>query len=106
MDTSFFAVVLFSCLYSLKFCMAIVSNFSWECRPTRNRREWLCKILSRKTSPGGRVVLRTSGDGNDGRILGFEIFYSGIFLVGKFGWLDLSRDFLGIQNNLKIRARE
>ena len=51
----------------------------------RNRREWLCKILSRKTSPGGRVVLRTLGDGNDERILGFEIFYSGIFLVGKFG---------------------
>ena len=28
------------------------------------------------------------------------------FLVGKFGWLDLSRDFFGIQNNLKIRVRE
>ena len=38
---------------------------------------------------------------------GFEIFYSGMFLGRKingkyfFGWLDLSRDFLGIQNNLK-----
>ena len=107
MDTRFFAVVLFNCLYSLKFCMAIVSNFSWERRPTRNRRQWLCKILGRNTSPGGRVVLRISGDGNDGRIFGFKIFYSGIFLVvGKFGWLDLSRDFLGIQNNLKIRACE
>ena len=37
---------------------------------------------------------------------GVEIFHSGCFWVGKFGkyffgWLDLSRDFLGIQNNLK-----
>ena len=37
---------------------------------------------------------------------GVEIFHSGMFLgrkIGKyfFGWLDLSRDFLGIQNNLK-----
>ena len=38
---------------------------------------------------------------------GFEIFKSGIFLGRRFsqvffGWLDLSRDFLGIHNNLKI----
>ena len=52
--------------------------------------------FKQENKPGGRVVLRTLGDGNDERILGFEIFYSGIFLVGKFGWLDLSRDFLGI----------
>ena len=63
-------------------------------------------FFGRKTSPGERVVLRISGDGNDRRIFGFEIFYSGFFFVGKFGWLDLSRDFFGIQNNLKICARE
>ena len=39
---------------------------------------------------------------------GFEILDSGmLFWVGKFakdvfGWLDLSRDFLGIQNNLRF----
>ena len=37
---------------------------------------------------------------------GVEIFHSGMFLGRKiwqvfFGWLDLSRDFLGIQNHLK-----
>ena len=40
-------------------------------------------------------------------IFGIAIFDSGIFLRGKiwqvfFGWLDLSRDFGGMQNNLKI----
>ena len=42
--------------------------------------------------------------------LGFEIFDFGIFLgrkilrgIFQFGKLDLSRDFLGIQNNPKIR---
>ncbi len=39
----------------------------------------------------------------------FEIFDSGIFWVGKFGkyffgWLDLSKDFFGIKNNLKIHG--
>ena len=54
-------------------------------------------------------VLWISSDGDNRRIFflrgGVEIFHSGIW-VGKFGkyffgWLDLSRDFLGIQNNLK-----
>ena len=42
--------------------------------------------------------------------MGFEIFDFGIFLgrkilpgIFQFGKLDLSRDFLGIQNNPKIR---
>ena len=40
-------------------------------------------------------------------IFGIAIFDSGIFLRGKiwqvfFGWLDLSRDFGGMQNKLKI----
>ena len=58
----------------------------------------------------GGGVLRISVDGDNGRIfwgegrLKFSI--PGCFSVGKlrqvfFGWLDLSRDFLGIQNNLK-----
>ena len=38
--------------------------------------------------------------------LGLKFSIPVFFLVGKFGWLDLSRDFFGIQNNLKIRARE
>ena len=52
-------------------------------------------------------VLRTSSDGDDGRIfLGLKFSILGCFWVGKFGkyilgGLDLSRDFLGIQNNLK-----
>ena len=45
----------------------------------------------------------------DQTILGFEIFDPGYFCVGKFGkyffgWLDLSRDFFGYQNNLKIHG--
>ena len=40
-------------------------------------------------------------------VLGFEIFYSGFFGGRKiwqvfFWWLYLSRDFLGVQSNLKI----
>ena len=31
-------------------------------------------------------------------------FWAGKFGKYFFGWLDLSRDFLGIQNNLKIRG--
>ena len=55
----------------------------------------------------GGVLLNSSvGDQN---ILGFEIFDPGYFCVGKFGkyffgWLDLSRDFFGYQNNLKIHG--
>ena len=39
-------------VYLPKFCMAIVSNFSWvfHSRPKRNQRQWLCKI-----SGGGGV---------------------------------------------------
>ena len=41
--------------------------------------------------------------------MGLKFLILGFFWVGKlgkyfFGWLDLSRDFLGIQNNLKIRG--
>ena len=45
---------------------------------------------------------------DDRRIfLGLKFLTPGFFWVGTFvkyffGWLDLSRDFLGIQNNLKI----
>ena len=66
------------------------------------------EIIIRTSSQGGGGVLQISSVGDDRRIFwGFEIFDSGIFLGGKFGkyffgWLDLSRDFLGIQNNLKI----
>jgi len=40
---------------------------------------------------------------------GMKFSIPGFFWVGKFGkyflgWVDLSRDFLGIQNNLKIRG--
>ena len=38
--------------------------------------------------------------------LGLKFSIPVFFFVGKFGWLDLSRDFFGIQNNLKICARE
>ena len=52
-----------------------------------------------------------SGDRDDRRIFwGLKFCISGFFWVGKFypvffslGLLDLSRDFLGIQNNPKIR---
>ena len=49
-------------------------------------------------------------DLDDQRIfLGLKFFILGFFWVGKFGkyffgWLDLSRNLLGIQNNLKIRG--
>ena len=62
--------------------------------------------------PGG--VLRISSDEDDRRIfLGLKFSIPGFFWEGKFGiffcvWLDLSgdssRDFLGIQNNLKIHG--
>ena len=47
---------------------------------------------------------------NDREFLGLKFLIPGFFWVGKFGeyflgWIDLSRDFLGIQNNLKIRGR-
>ena len=55
--------------------------------------------------PSGRYnprgVLRISTDGDDRRIfLGLKFSIPGFFWVGKFGkyffgWLDLSRDFLG-----------
>ena len=50
---------------------------------------------------GGGGVLGILSDGDDTRIFGgFEMFYSGIFLGGEiwqvfWGWLYLSRDFLG-----------
>ena len=59
---------------------------------------------------GPRGVLQISSDGDNRRILGggwgLKFSIPGCFWVGKFGkysfgWLDLSRDFLGIQNNLK-----
>ena len=54
-------------------------------------------------------VLRISSDGDNRRIFfggGLKFSIPGCFWVGKFGkyffgWLDLSRDFLGIQNHLK-----
>ena len=54
--------------------------------------------------------LRISSDGDDRRIFwGLKFSIPGLFWEGKFGkyffgWLDLSRDFWGIQNNLKIRG--
>ena len=66
-------------------------------------------IVTGKQVPGG--VLRISSDGDNRRILffwggGLKFSIPGCFWAGKFskyffGWLDLSRDFLGIQNNLK-----
>ena len=63
-------------------------------------------------SPGG--VLQISSDGDDQRVfLGLTFLIPGFFWIGTFGkyffvWLDLSgdlsRDILGIQNNLKIRS--
>ena len=37
-------------VYLPKFCIAIVSNFSWvfHSRPKRNQRQWLCKIWGGK----------------------------------------------------------
>ena len=51
-----------------------------------------------------RGVLRISSDGGDRRIFwGLKFFIPGFFWVGKFGkyffgWLDLSRDFLGVNS--------
>ena len=53
--------------------------------------------------------LRAGKQARGGRVegfLGLKFSIPEFFWVGKFGWLDLSRDFLGIQSNLKIRARE
>ena len=64
---------------------------------------WL--FTGKQVPGGGGGVLRISSDGDNRRIFlggGFP----GCFWVGKFGkyffgWLDLCRDFLGVQNNLK-----
>ena len=65
-------------------------------------------LVTDKQVPGG--VLRILSDGDNRRIFfgggGLKFSIPGCFWVGKFGkyffgWLDLSRDFLGIQNNLK-----
>ena len=53
-------------------------------------------------------VLQISSDGDDQRIfLGLEFLILGFFWVGKFGkyffgWLDLSRDCLGVFKITKI----
>ena len=55
----------------------------------------------RKADRNPRGVLRISSNGDYHKIWGYDF---GIFLVGKFGkyfleeWLDLRRDFGGIQN--------
>ena len=64
-----------------------------------------------QAGPGGGGVLRISSVGDNRRIFvlgggGVKFSIPGCFWVGKFGkyffeWLDLNRDFLGIQNNLK-----
>ena len=60
-------------------------------------------------SPQGGVLWISSG-GDDRRIFwGLKFSIPGFFWVGKFGkyffgWLDLSMDFWGIQNDLKIRG--
>ena len=69
-------------------------------------------LVTGKQVPAG--VLRISSDGHNRRIClffflgggGLKFSIPGCFWVGKFGkyffgWLDLSRDFLGIHNNLK-----
>ena len=61
------------------------------------------------TGSGGGI-LWISSNGDDQRIFWvFEILDSGILGGRKrgqvfFEWVDLSRDFVGIQNNLKISA--
>ena len=67
-------------------------------------------LFTGKQVPGGGV-LRISSDRDNRRIFlfgggGLKISIPGCFWVGKFGkyffgWTDLSRDVLGIQNNLK-----
>ena len=58
---------------------------------------------------GGGLLLNSSV-GDDQRIFGgLKFSVLGFFCVGKFGkyffrWLDLSRDFFGYQNNLKIHG--
>ena len=62
--------------------------------------------------PGRRGwgVLLISSVGDDQRIFGgLKFSILGFFCVGKFGkyffgWIDLSRDFFGYQNNLKIHG--
>ena len=65
------------------------------------------RYLKKGISPMG--VLQISSEGNDQQnFLGLKFLNCGVFFwVGKFGkyvfgWLDLSRDFLGIQNNLRF----
>ena len=60
---------------------------------------------------GPRGVLQISSHGDNRSIFlggggGLKFSIPGCFCIGNFGkyffgWLDLSRDFLGIQNNLK-----
>ena len=71
----------------------------------------LLEDMSSFLCPGGWVLRMISSDRDDRRIFwGLKFSISGFFWVGKFyqaffslGLLDLSRDFLGIQNNPKIR---
>ena len=51
-------------------------------------------------TPQEVLWISISSDGDDRRIfLGLKFSFLGFFLLG---WLDLSWDFLSIQNNLKI----
>ena len=67
----------------------------------------LLEDMSSFLCPGGWVLRMISSDRDDRRIFwGLKFSISGFFWVGKFyqaffslGLLDLSRDFLGIQNN-------
>ena len=67
----------------------------------------MSKPLAVKWGRGAFELIPSSIDEDDQRILGFEIFQSGIFLGRKiskvfFGVPSFGQGFLGIRNNLKI----
>ena len=62
--------------------------------------------IPRQGGGGGGGVLRISSDGDGRRTFGcLKFLIPGFFRVGKFGkysfgWLDLSREILGIKNKI------
>ena len=72
-------------------------------------KDYACTPVPGAGEGGLKGVLWISSHGDELRIFGGEIFESRFFWVGKFGkyffgWLFLRRDFMGIQNYLKIHG--
>ena len=80
MDTSSFCC----CVVQLSLFTKILLGYCFQFLLREIGHNGYAKFFGRKTSPGVRVVLRISGDGNDRRIFGFEISIP-VFFCRKIG---------------------